>query len=100
MKELQNSIKKLKNLKSLQLSYNQLEKLPQFLLSMKTMGLVDMYSQKLELGKSNYNNENYMKNDLNPPLTKVNLRSNQLKGSIILGNYGVSINKIRFKLTQ
>lgn len=26
----------------------------------------------------------------NPPLTKVNLRSNKLRGSIILGNYGVS----------
>lgn len=29
------------------------------------------------------------KNDLNPPLHKINLRENQLKGSIILGNYGL-----------
>lgn len=36
------------------------------------------------------NNQNIDQNYLNPPLTKVNLRSNQLRGSIILGNYGVS----------
>lgn len=30
-------------------------------------------------------------NYLNPPLTKVSLRANQLRGSIILGNYGVSL---------
>lgn len=75
---------------SLQLSKNHIKKLPGFMIDMRNVGLVDMFSQKSDLGKIlNINNENNsQKNDLNPPLTKVNLRSNQLKGSIILGNYG------------
>lgn len=35
-------------------------------------------------------NESGQDENYNPPLTKVNLRTNNLKGNIILGNYGVS----------
>lgn len=40
LKELQNTLKQLKHLKILNLADNKLEKLPQFLIKMKTMGLV------------------------------------------------------------
>lgn len=37
-----------------------------------------------------YQNPDHDLNHLNPPLTRVSLRANHLRGSIILGNYGVS----------
>uniref|UniRef100_A0A1B0DQW8 PPM-type phosphatase domain-containing protein n=1 Tax=Phlebotomus papatasi TaxID=29031 RepID=A0A1B0DQW8_PHLPP len=85
--ELPNSLRHLRRLQSLQLAYNRVHKLPPFLTTMRTLGLVDMYrSEKIVNG--HFSEEKNAKNDLNPPLTKVNLRANQLKGSIILGNYG------------
>ncbi|XP_055680740.1 protein phosphatase PHLPP-like protein [Lutzomyia longipalpis] len=54
---------------------------------MRTLGLVDAYRTE-KIPNGHYGEEKGAKNDLNPPLTKVNLRANQLKGSIILGNYG------------
>ena len=47
-----------------------------------------MYAQKPEFRRDSFGKEE--QNYLNPPLTKVSLRANQLRGSIILGNYGVS----------
>lgn len=52
-----------------------------------------MYAQKPDFKNDTLFKENNFQQDqnyLNPPLTKVNLRANQLRGSIILGNYGVS----------
>lgn len=49
-----------------------------------------MYS-KTDLKQDNIMKDTYDQNHLNPPLTKVSLRANQLRGSIILGNYGVRI---------
>ncbi|XP_055381976.1 protein phosphatase PHLPP-like protein isoform X2 [Condylostylus longicornis] len=105
--ELPNNLRYLRNLKSLQASQNQLRRLPQFMIRMKTMGLVDMYAPKppcnkltdSNSSKQNLNNQQQQQNQQqkfhqdnrtqsSPPLTKVSLRANHLRGNIILGNYG------------
>lgn len=101
LKELQNTLKRLKFLKILNLANNRLEKLPQFLINTKKMGIVDMYAQKIEydhlqngmnITTCEHNNNNLNgKVEVNPPLAKINLRANSLKGSIILGNYTVCL---------
>ncbi|XP_063697541.1 protein phosphatase PHLPP-like protein [Culicoides brevitarsis] len=80
---LPNTLKDCRNLVTLELSNNRLEKLPPFMLNIKQVS-----------GKENGKNgmvseiKNGQDENVNPPLTRVNLRSNRLKGHIILGNYG------------
>lgn len=47
-----------------------------------------------------YQNPDNDLNHLNPPLTRVSLRANHLRGSIILGNYGVSSKNLWLKLEE
>lgn len=56
------------------------------------MGLVDMYAQKTDPTILNnlHSRQERANSYSNPPLNKVSLRANQLRGNIILGNYGVS----------
>lgn len=83
--ELPNSIKKLKRLKSLQASENRLSDLPEFL-KMKSPGYVDLTMLKSSM---KYDHDGEHANETIPPLTKINLRANRLKGSIVMGNYKV-----------
>lgn len=103
--ELPNSLRLLSNLQSLQAAQNRIERLPEFLLgrtsyssvppssapNMKTMGLVDAYSQKVNNMIHNQHHQQKQQGEQKPPLNRISLRSNQLKGNIILGNYGVSL---------
>ncbi|XP_011302435.1 protein phosphatase PHLPP-like protein [Fopius arisanus] len=79
IKELPPEIELLKELRSISLAGNKLTSLPSFL-KMRALTL-DVLTKnetvKLKDEKNNHNN-----------LHKVNLRNNQLKGNIILGNYG------------
>ncbi|GAB0089409.1 Protein phosphatase PHLPP-like protein [Sergentomyia squamirostris] len=87
--EVPNTLKHLRRLQSLHLAHNKIQKLPPFMTNMRTLGLVDMYNRSEKFANGHHGvEEKSGKNDLNPPLTKVNLRANHLKGSIILGNYG------------
>ena len=96
--ELPNSLQQLQNLHTLQASQNRIERLPEFLLApfsspddnMKTLGFVDAYSQKVNNMIHHQQQQQMDGQERKAPLSRVNLRSNQLKGSIILGNYGVS----------
>ncbi|XP_043275194.1 uncharacterized protein Phlpp [Venturia canescens] len=72
---------RLQNLKVLSLADNLITALPCFL-NMRALALTDVLS-KAEHGKNCKEDKNTQNN-----LHKVNLRNNQLKGSIILGNYG------------
>lgn len=95
--DLPNNLQKLPNLQSILASQNRIQRLPDFLLApfstthaahqMKTLGMVDAYSQKVN---NMINNQQKDHQTNKPPLNRINLRSNQLKGHIILGNYGVS----------
>ncbi|KAK0090491.1 hypothetical protein PV325_013397 [Microctonus aethiopoides] len=79
IKNLPNELGLLKELTNISLADNQIEDLPSFL-KMRTLSLDVLTrsdSSKLKDEKNNQNN-----------LHKVNLRNNQLKGNIILGNYG------------
>ncbi|XP_055636065.1 protein phosphatase PHLPP-like protein [Toxorhynchites rutilus septentrionalis] len=88
LQELPNSLQQLPCLKSLNVAYNHLEKLPSFMVNnMASVG----FFQRNGSFRSSYRKDSLEKDEpkVEPPLTKVNLRGNQLKGSIILGNYGL-----------
>lgn len=52
---------------------------------------VDACSQKVNNLINHHNQQHGPESAVKkPPLNRINLRSNQLKGNIILGNYGVS----------
>lgn len=96
--ELPNTLRLLPRLQALQASQNKIQSFPGFLLApfsnMKTLGLVDAYSQKVNNLIHHQQQQQQTKDteeEVKPPLNRINLRSNQLKGNIILGNYGVSI---------
>uniref|UniRef100_A0A336KQA3 CSON012944 protein n=1 Tax=Culicoides sonorensis TaxID=179676 RepID=A0A336KQA3_CULSO len=89
---LPNTLKDCRNLTTLEVAHNRLEKLPPFMLNIKQIpnknaknGINgNSHRHKIDITKFNESqDENY-----NPPLTKINLRANHLKGNIILGNYG------------
>lgn len=84
-------------LKALHASQNRIKRLPDFLLApfsssnhnnMKTLGFVDAYSQKVN--NMIHLQQHKEDQESKAPLNRINLRSNQLKGNIILGSYGVS----------
>uniref|UniRef100_A0A182NEV3 PPM-type phosphatase domain-containing protein n=1 Tax=Anopheles dirus TaxID=7168 RepID=A0A182NEV3_9DIPT len=80
LRELPESLKGLASLKILNAAYNQLEQLPSFM--QRNDSLRNGHLQQRDVLQKSEE-----KTDI--PLTKVNLRGNQLKGSIILGNYGL-----------
>ncbi|XP_076161636.1 PH domain leucine-rich repeat protein phosphatase [Ptiloglossa arizonensis] len=81
IKDLPHEIGELKNLRNISLAGNCLNSLPSFI-NMRALTLTDVLSKAdhTKVYKDEKNNQNY--------LYKVNLRNNQLKGNIILGNYG------------
>ncbi|XP_055544111.1 protein phosphatase PHLPP-like protein [Wyeomyia smithii] len=86
--ELPNSLHRLTNLRILNVAYNQLERLPSFMVNnMRPTGIF----QRNDSLRSSSRRDSLEKDDykIDATLTKVNLRGNQLKGSIILGNYGL-----------
>uniref|UniRef100_A0A182WGX8 PPM-type phosphatase domain-containing protein n=1 Tax=Anopheles minimus TaxID=112268 RepID=A0A182WGX8_9DIPT len=90
LRELPDSLRGLASLRILNAAYNQLEQLPSFMVN-------NMRSMTLFQRNDSLRNGHLQQRDLSQkidekpdiPLTKVNLRGNQLKGSIILGNYGL-----------
>uniref|UniRef100_A0A182PDE7 PPM-type phosphatase domain-containing protein n=1 Tax=Anopheles epiroticus TaxID=199890 RepID=A0A182PDE7_9DIPT len=91
LRELPDSLKGLSSLRILNAAYNQLEQLPSFMVNnMRSMTLFQrndsLRNGHLQQGRD-ASQKGEEKTDI--PLTKVNLRGNQLKGSIILGNYGL-----------
>lgn len=98
--DLPNGLRYLRKLRLIACQHNYLQKLPPFLCksergggigNMRTMGLVDMYSQKVNNLLNHHSGHGQERDESNQPLADVNLRANQLKGNIILGNYGVSM---------
>uniref|UniRef100_A0A182IWW6 Uncharacterized protein n=1 Tax=Anopheles atroparvus TaxID=41427 RepID=A0A182IWW6_ANOAO len=94
LRELPESLKGLASLRVLNAAFNQLEQLPSFMVNnMRSMSLFQRndslrnghLQHPAQLREGSQKGEE--KTDV--PLTKVNLRGNQLKGSIILGNYGL-----------
>ncbi|XP_053676152.1 protein phosphatase PHLPP-like protein [Anopheles nili] len=93
LRELPDSLQGLASLRVLNAAYNQLEQIPSFMVNnMRSMSLFQRndslrngHLQQSQLRDAAQKSEE--KTDI--PLTKVNLRGNQLKGSIILGNYGL-----------
>ncbi|XP_012151095.2 PH domain leucine-rich repeat protein phosphatase [Megachile rotundata] len=81
IKELPHELGELKNLRNISLAGNCLNSLPSFF-NMRTLALTEVLS-KSEHSKTYRDEKNNQNN-----LYKVNLRNNQLKGNIILGNYG------------
>ncbi|XP_076627077.1 PH domain leucine-rich repeat protein phosphatase isoform X1 [Colletes latitarsis] len=81
IKDLPHEVGELKNLRNISLAGNCLNSLPSFF-NMRAFMLTDVLSKtdNARVYKDEKNNQNY--------LYKVNLRNNQLKGNIILGNYG------------
>ncbi|KAL7304086.1 hypothetical protein TKK_0003547 [Trichogramma kaykai] len=107
IRELPAELGRLGQLRVLSLAGNLIESLPDFLLEMRALTLTDVLAgsressataaanvaaaanksnsdEKSNLNSSKANNNNNNNNSL----YKVNLRNNQLKGNIILGNYG------------
>ncbi|CAK9809411.1 Protein phosphatase PHLPP-like protein [Anthophora plagiata] len=80
-KELPHELVELKNLRNISLAGNCLSSLPSFF-NMRALTLTDVLSKTdhSKVCKDERNNQNN--------LYKVNLRNTQLKGNIILGNYG------------
>ncbi|XP_052897884.1 protein phosphatase PHLPP-like protein [Anopheles moucheti] len=90
LRELPDSLKGLSSLRILNAAYNQLEQLPSFMVNnMRSMTLFQRNDslRNGHLQQRDASQKSEEKPDI--PLTKVNLRGNQLKGSIILGNYGL-----------
>ncbi|XP_029178184.1 PH domain leucine-rich repeat-containing protein phosphatase 2 isoform X2 [Nylanderia fulva] len=81
IKDLPNEVTRLKNLRNISIVGNLLSTAPSFF-NMRALALTEVLS-KTDHGKP-YKEEKAMHNNLN----KINLRNNQLKGNIILGNYG------------
>ncbi|XP_053596698.1 PH domain leucine-rich repeat protein phosphatase 1 [Microplitis demolitor] len=79
IKELPVEVELLKKLTSFSIAGNKLTDLPSFL-KMRALTLDVLTKGDLAKFREEKNNQNY--------LHKVNLRNNQLKGNIILGNYG------------
>ncbi|XP_054007050.1 PH domain leucine-rich repeat-containing protein phosphatase 2 [Hylaeus anthracinus] len=81
IKDLPHEVGELRNLRNISLAGNCLNSIPSFL-NMRALTLTDVLSKtdNAKVYKDERNNQNY--------LYKVNLRNNQLKGNIILGNYG------------
>ncbi|CAL7946887.1 unnamed protein product [Xylocopa violacea] len=81
IRELPYELTELKNLRNISLAGNCLSCLPSFF-NMRALALTDVLSRTdhNKVCKDEKNNQNN--------LYKVNLRNNQLKGNIILGNYG------------
>ncbi|XP_053664981.1 protein phosphatase PHLPP-like protein [Anopheles marshallii] len=90
LRELPDSLRGLSSLRILNAAYNQLEQLPSFMVNnMRSMTLFQRNDslRNGHLQQRDASQKSEEKPDI--PLTKVNLRGNQLKGSIILGNYGL-----------
>ncbi|CAG9798069.1 unnamed protein product [Chironomus riparius] len=88
LQSLPNTLKLLRNLKSLQVSNNRINKLPDFMIAMRFNNGVDYTIQNQLDMKNGTKNEEISRIDYsNPPLKKLNLRANHLKGNIILGNF-------------
>ncbi|XP_060811506.1 PH domain leucine-rich repeat-containing protein phosphatase 2 isoform X2 [Bombus pascuorum] len=81
IRELPHELVELKNLRNISLAGNCLSSLPSFF-NMRALALTDVLS-KADHSKG-CKDEKHNQNNL----YKVNLRNNQLKGNIILGNYG------------
>ncbi|XP_024947402.1 PH domain leucine-rich repeat-containing protein phosphatase 2 isoform X2 [Cephus cinctus] len=82
LKDVPDEVGQLKHLRYISLAGNQLSALPSFL-DMRALALTEVHPRS-DHGKSNRRDDrNSYQN-----LQRVNLRNNQLKGSIILGNYG------------
>ncbi|XP_029727244.2 protein phosphatase PHLPP-like protein [Aedes albopictus] len=90
LQELPNCLQKLTNLKTLNVAYNQLDRLPAFMVNSSNMRPVGLF-QRNDSVRNGHHSDPLDKDveKIELPLTKVNLRGNQLKGSIILGNYGL-----------
>ncbi|KAF3426683.1 hypothetical protein E2986_11471 [Frieseomelitta varia] len=83
IKELPHELVQLNNLRNISLAGNCLSSLQPFF-NMRALALTDVLT-KTDHSKGCKDDKN------NQNLYKVNLRNNQLKGNIILGNYGVGI---------
>ncbi|XP_018314808.1 protein phosphatase PHLPP-like protein isoform X1 [Mycetomoellerius zeteki] len=81
IKDLPDEVTRLRNLRNISLVGNLLNTVP-FFVNMRALTLTEVLS-KTDHGKS-YKDEKTNHNNLH----KINLRNNQLKGNIILGNYG------------
>ncbi|KAL6449254.1 hypothetical protein ACFW04_000712 [Cataglyphis niger] len=81
IKDLPNEVTRLKNLRNISIAGNLLSAAPCFF-NMRALALTEVLS-KTDHGKP-CKEEKAMHNNLH----KINLRNNQLKGNIILGNYG------------
>ncbi|XP_018340691.1 PREDICTED: protein phosphatase PHLPP-like protein isoform X1 [Trachymyrmex septentrionalis] len=81
IKDLPDEVTRLRNLRNISLVGNLLNTVPSFV-NMRALTLTEVLS-KTDHGKS-YKDEKANHNNLH----KINLRNNQLKGNIILGNYG------------
>ncbi|KAL0117499.1 hypothetical protein PUN28_010372 [Cardiocondyla obscurior] len=81
IKDLPDEVTRLRNLRNISLVGNLLNTVPSFS-NMRALALTEVLS-KAEHGKS-YKDEKTNHSNLH----KINLRNNQLKGNIILGNYG------------
>ncbi|ETN60765.1 adenylate cyclase [Anopheles darlingi] len=94
LRELPDSLKGLTSLRILNAAYNQLEQLPSFMVN--NMRSMSLFQRNDSLRNGHHQTQAQLRDAIqkgedrpDQPLTKVNLRGNQLKGSIILGNYGL-----------
>ncbi|XP_052864489.1 protein phosphatase PHLPP-like protein [Anopheles cruzii] len=96
LRELPEALQGLASLRILNAAYNQLEELPSFMVN--NMRPMSLFQRNDSLRNGHHGTQAqlrdaFQKGEERPttdqPLTKVNLRGNQLKGSIILGNYGL-----------
>ncbi|XP_046588915.1 PH domain leucine-rich repeat-containing protein phosphatase 2 [Neodiprion lecontei] len=83
LRELPSELSELRYLRIISVVGNSLEALPSFL-RMRALAVSDVQHRGDHQGSKYFKDEKNNRNNLN----KVNLRNNQLKGSIILGNYG------------
>lgn len=93
VQKIPESIQYLRNVKILQFASNKLSEIPDFLRDKQgTMNIpLDQGDSSNEKPLNNLKIKSNEMNNLNSPLTMLSLRTNNLKGNIILGSYGVSL---------